>query len=156
MTRTPKGTTFLASVGTMEHLTLSRGQNWPSHSCVVSLGASLAGWGLLGPLAEGAAHSCGLSVLGKQRGWHKGPFLWCPRPGKKLVEFFNCLSPSPWSVSCFGQFAEGQCVLEASLPQASTVRWPGPCFCCPNPQVGSSGACGMEYPQLIGMVAFPS
>lgn len=47
-------------------------------------------------------------------------------------------------------------MLEASLPQASTVRWPGPSFCCPKPQVGSSGACGMEYSQLIGMVAFLS
>lgn len=66
--RTPKGSTFVAAVGTMAHLTKSRGQPWPSYSCVVSLRASLAGWGLQGPLAEGAAHSCGLSVLGKQRG----------------------------------------------------------------------------------------
>lgn len=66
MARTPKGSTLLAAVGIVAHLTVSRGQPWPSHSCVVNLGASLAGWGLQGPLAEGAAHSCGLLVLGKQ------------------------------------------------------------------------------------------
>lgn len=86
MARTPKGSTFVASAGTMAHLTLSRRQYWPSHSCVVSLGASLLCWGLQGPLAEGAAHSCGLSLFGKQRGWHKDPFLWCPRPSKELAE----------------------------------------------------------------------
>lgn len=87
MARTPKDSTLLAAVGIVAHLTVSRGQPWSSHFCVVSLGASLEVWGLQGPLAEGAAHSCGLPVLGKQRAWDKDPFLWCPRPGKELVGF---------------------------------------------------------------------
>lgn len=47
-------------------------------------------------------------------------------------------------------------MLEASLLQASPVRWPGPGSVYPKAQVGSSGSCGMEYPQLIGMAAFLS
>lgn len=51
--------------------------------------------GLQGPLAEGAAHSCGLPVLGKQKGWHKDPSpmtSWRPGPGKEWVESPSALA----------------------------------------------------------------
>ena len=81
----PWDSTPLAAVGTTAHLALHRGPLWP---WTVSPGWELYFQGLWGPLAEGVAHSCGLLVLGKQKGWHKNPSpvtSWRPGPGKELV-----------------------------------------------------------------------
>lgn len=60
-------------------------------------------------------------------------------------------------VSCFEQFAEGlKCVGGLTAPSFhSEMAWTR-LLSALNPRFGSSASCGMEYPQLIGMVAFLS
>lgn len=81
----------------------AQGPLWPRPG--LSSGWELHFGGLWGPLAEGAVHSCGLPVLGKQKGWHKdsSPVTsWRPGPGKELFVSIcpgldMLLSPGPWS-----------------------------------------------------------
>lgn len=96
------GSTLLSAMRTTGHLALSWAHFGPGQ-CLQAGSCSVGG--LLGPRAEGAAHSCGLPVLGEQKGWHKDPSpvtSWHPGPGKELVVSICTalgmpLSPSLWS-----------------------------------------------------------
>lgn len=101
--------TLLAAMRTTGHLALSRAHFGPGR-CHQAGSCSVGG--LLGPLAEGAAHSCGLPVLWKQKGWHKdlSPVTSWAWQGIGCLHL-HCLgraSESQPLVPHRGQFREGQ------------------------------------------------
>lgn len=101
MARTPKGSTLLAAVGIVEHLTVSRGQPWPSHSCVVSLEASLAGWGLQGPWQRVQLIPVACLFLGNREPGTRTHFCGVLGLARNWLDFQ--LPESQPLVFCFGQ-----------------------------------------------------